>query len=590
MSDHWSAVEEALDRGEWHEALTPLDRARRSEDPRALEWRARAAYAAGNLEACISSWERLHLLRLQLDDPVGAAVAAANAALFLLMDTGLMAPVRGWVSRARRAVAGTPGPTPAHALIAAVLTYERFLSGDADAASRHARDAVELGMVLGLPLPVAFGRVAQARLSVLAGEVAEGLGLLDEVGSTLLSGDVDELATGMLLCEMVCAAQSLGDHERAREWTTIMDAWRGRHGFGTVHGRCRLHRAELLRQSGPGDSAESEALAACEELRPWMRREYGWPLAELGTIRLRRGEHDGAADAFAAAEDHGWTPQPGSALLKLARGDGEAAAGEIARAITEPPSVPSKEHPPIGDLRLVPLLEAQVEIAAACGDAERATAAAEQLAEIARRFPNSGRDAAAALAAARVALLEDDAVLCRDHAQRAVDLYDRAEAVFEASCARAVLSQALARLGEADAAAGVWQAAADPAPTSAEPSRLLRGSDRWQRGGAALRGLGTAANGEQSFDVLVVGEAWRLPLHRYRKVDRFVFPLRSGGCRVGSSLGDESEQRADRHGRVGVSGLDGESLLEPLPHKCADFDVTALGGGAKPVDDRFGQT
>lgn len=509
MSDHWSAVQEALDRGEWHEALVLLDGTRRGEDPRALELRARAAYGAGNLEACISSWERLHLLRLQRDDPGGAAVAAASAALFLLMDTGLMAPVRGWVSRARRAVAGTPGPTPAHALMATVLTYERFLSGDADAASRHARDAIELGMALGLPLPVAFGRVAQARLSILAGEVAEGLGLLDEVGSTLLSGEVDELATGMLLCEMVCAAQGLADHERAREWTTIMDAWRGGHGFGTVHGRCRLHRAELLRQSGPGDSAEAEALAACEELRPWMRREYGWPLAELGTIRLRRGDHAGAADAFAAAEDHGWTPQPGSALLKLARGDGEAAAGEIARAIAEPPSVPSKEHPPIGDLRLAPLLEAQVEIAAACGDAERATAAAERLGEIARRFPNNGRDAGAALAAARVAFLQNDAALSRDHAQRAVDLYDRAEAVFEASCARAVLSQALARLGEADAAEGVWQVASagfarfGPSYWAAAPS-LLTGSTRGERWQSVrvLSGVFTASAGRRTVDLL----------------------------------------------------------------------------------------
>ena len=52
----------------------------------------------------------------------------------------------------------------------------------------------------------------------------------------------------------------------------------------------------MLRRSGPGDLAEAEAVAACEELRPWMRREFGWPLVELGTIRLRRGDLAGAEE------------------------------------------------------------------------------------------------------------------------------------------------------------------------------------------------------------------------------------------------------------------------------------------------------
>ena len=37
-----------------------------------------------------------------------------------------------------------------------------------------------------------------------------------------------------------------------------------------------------------------------------MRREFGWPLAELGNIRLRKGDLAGAEEAFAAA--HAPTP------------------------------------------------------------------------------------------------------------------------------------------------------------------------------------------------------------------------------------------------------------------------------------------
>ncbi|NYF99301.1 hypothetical protein [Janibacter cremeus] len=423
-----------------------------------VELRAQAAYGAGDLEGCVGAWEQLYALRLEHGDPVGAATAATNAALFLLIDTGLMAPVRGWVARAGRALEDIREPSGASAMMAAVLTYERFLSGDREAAARHARVAVDLGSRLGLSLPLAFGRLAQARLTILTGEVAQGLRLLDEVGSTLMSGEVDDLASGMLMCEVICAAQGIGDHERAREWTLIMDEWRGERGFGTIHGRCRLHKAELLRQSGPGSAAEAEALAACAELRPWMRREFGWPLTELGTIRLRRGDITGAMEAFDAADDHGWAPQPGAALLTMAGGDPDAAAREIAGALAAPARVPSKEQPPFGELRLAPLLEAQVEIAALQGDTATAVAASRHLADTARRFPSLGREAALALAIARVELVTGHPERARDRALSAVRLFDQAEETFQSSCARGVLGQALAMLGD-EGAEQMWAAA-----------------------------------------------------------------------------------------------------------------------------------
>ena len=95
---------------------------------------------------------------------------------------------------------------------------------------------------------------------------------------------------------------------------------------GGIHGRCRVHRAELLRMSGPCDAAEAEALRACEELRPWMRREFEWPLAELGTIRLRKGDLAGAEEALLAAHKHAWSPHPSLALLRLEQGDVGAGA------------------------------------------------------------------------------------------------------------------------------------------------------------------------------------------------------------------------------------------------------------------------
>src|SRR5215218_5379971 len=101
---------------------------------------------------------------------------------------------------------------------------------------------------------------------------------------------------------------------------------------------------------------------ACEELRPHLRRELGWPLSELGRIRLHRGNVAGAEDALLAAHRAGWDPQPGLALVRLAQGDTATAAASIRDALEHPLRMPLKERPPNTELQRAPLLEAQVEI------------------------------------------------------------------------------------------------------------------------------------------------------------------------------------------------------------------------------------
>jgi tetratricopeptide (TPR) repeat protein len=263
----------------------------------------------------------------------------------------------------------------------------------------------------------------------------------------------------MMYCELICAAQGLALHDRAREWTETMERWRHGVAFGGINGRCRVHRAELLRISGPGDAAEQEALAACEELRPWMRREFGWPLVELGNIRLCRGDLEGAAEAYAEAHQHAWTPHPGLALLRLAEGDVEAAVALISHAISHPANIPSKERPPFADLTLAPLLEAQVEIVAACGDADTARHASDHLQAIAARYPSPWLAASAALAEARAALAQGDASRAVDRCTVAIATWVEIGAPFEVARARMVLGEAHDQLGNHRLAHLEWEAA-----------------------------------------------------------------------------------------------------------------------------------
>lgn len=458
LDDARSAVESAR----WQVAIECLDAAGdAARTAEGLELRALAEYGAGRFEASVSAWEDLFALLTAEGERDEAARAAAMIALYLMMDTGLMAPVRGWLRRAERLVADRPD-APAHAVVALTRAYERLMCGDMAAAGAEANRAIDLGQRLGVPPAVTIGRVAAARVTIFGGDVEAGLELLDDVAVSLMSGEVDALTTGMMYCELICAAQGLGLHDRATEWTEVMSRWCPDGAIGGIRGRCRVHRAEMLRLRGPCDAAEEEALRACDELRPWMRREFGWPLVELGNIRLRRGDLDGAEEAYLAAHRHAWSPHPGFALVRLEKGDVDAAGDLIAEAIAHPFDVPSKERPPFGDLRLAPLLDAQVEIAYASGDTTTARRGADALADIADSYvTGGGLRAAALLADARAAVLEADFDAAIAASSAAAAAWSTFPAPYEAAVARTVLGDAHARCGQHASARMEWTAARD---------------------------------------------------------------------------------------------------------------------------------
>jgi tetratricopeptide (TPR) repeat protein len=259
---------------------------------------------------------------------------------------------------------------------------------------------------------------------------------------TTVSGDLDPFSTGVVYCELVCALQGLSHYDVAEEWTEAMERWCETNAIGSLRGRCRVHRAEILRLRGSCDEAERQALVACEELRPYLRRELGWPLNELGRIRLHKGDIAGAEEALLAAHRAGWDPQPGLALVRLAQGDAATAAGSIRDALERPLPVPSKERPPNTHLQRAPLLEAQVEIELAAGDLGRARSAADELELIAARFHSKALLASAALARGRMRLADGDAAGAEQSLSEAVRRWNEVGAPYEAAVARMGLAEA----------------------------------------------------------------------------------------------------------------------------------------------------
>jgi tetratricopeptide (TPR) repeat protein len=473
-------AQSAAARGGWQQAFDLLMEA--DADgllvPTALPMLGEVAYAAGRLDVAIEAWERGYAACMQAGDPVAAAGAAVRVAMHLLFDTALMAPVRGWLARAEQLLEGR-GDTSAHAWFAVVRSYERMLTGDLPGARPWAHQAVEVGSNYDAAA-CALGRVAEARLLILDGDVRQGLALLDQAGAAAVSGDLDPLSTGVVYCELVCALQGLAQYDVAEQWTEAMERWCQTNAIGSLHGRCRVHRAEILRLRGSCDEAEGQALMACEELRPLLRRELGWPLNELGRIRLHKGDIPGAADALLAAHRVGWDPQPGLALVWLAQGDAATAAAAIRDALERPVLVPSKERPPNTELQRAPLLEAQVEIEIAAGDIDRARSAADELELVAARFESKALAAGAALARGRVRLADRDAPGAEQSLSEAVRLWNEVGAPYEAALARISLAEAYAASGseqravlERDAARTILDGI-QAAPSMPPPVRVER--------------------------------------------------------------------------------------------------------------------
>ena len=486
---------EAASRGLWARAFALLTEADAAGllGPAELPMLAEVAYAAGHLDVTIDAWERAHAACVAAGDQVAAGGAAVRVAMHLLFDTALMAPVRGWLARAERLLEGQ-GETPAHAWFAVVRNYERMLAGDLVGARVWAQQAIEIGSTCD-PAAFAIGRVATARLLILDGDVREGLAMLDEVGVATVSGDLDPLSTGVVYCELVCALQGLALYDVAEEWTEAMERWSETNAIGSLHGRCRVHRAEILRLRGSCNEAEHQALVACDELRPYLRRELGWPLTELGRIRLHKGDLVGAEEALLAAHGAGWDPQPGLALLRLAQGDTAAAATSIREALDRPARVPSKERPPNNDLQRAPLLAAQVEIEVAAGDLGRARAAADELERVAARFESKALVASAATAQGRVRLAEGDVAGAELAFADAVRFWNEVGAPYEAAIARMGLGDAYDAGGSEHQAAlerqaartildGIEAAPPDPPPApvqapDAEGNVFRREGDYW---------------------------------------------------------------------------------------------------------------
>src|SRR5262245_1094318 len=449
-ADDLALAREALANSAWEEAverLTELDRAGRL-GPEDLEGLADAAWWRGQMDLSIDARERAYAGQRAAGDTARAAGLALRIARDYQHKRSPMSDA--WRKRAERLLEQTP-EAPEHGDLERSRFNAALRRGDYESAARHAQRTMDLGTKFGDANLIALGLHDQGYALVQQGRLDEGFAMLDEATVAAVSGELDPFPTAMIYCGVISSCRDIGDYARAGDWTDAAKRWCERQAISGFPGQCRIYRAEIMRLRGDWLDAEQEVGLACTELADFAPDVAGDGFYELGELRLRMGDLEGADDAFRQAHGLGVDPQPGLALLQLERGDVEAAARSIARAIENTASVRT--------LSLARLYPVQVEVALAAGDSDTARTAAGSLEEIATEFGTPALRAAAATAQGAVQLSDADVGAATRTLRNARDLWQEVDAPYEGARARVLLAEAYQGDGDAAAAELELQAA-----------------------------------------------------------------------------------------------------------------------------------
>jgi class 3 adenylate cyclase len=427
--------------GAWPQAYDLLreDGGRQLTEPDELEMLGEAAWWTGRIDESNDARIRAYGVRLERDEPRGAAVMALKVSREFEHKRSPLADA--WFARAERLLDGREDAVE-YGYLVRHWARKALTRGSYEEALEHADRTIEIGTRHGERNLMALGLHDKGSILVQQGKVDEGLGLLDEATVAAVSGELDSYTTAVVYCGIIAACRDLGDYGRAGDWTEAAKRWCDRQAISGFPGVCRVNRAEIMRLRGSWPDAEEEIHRAVDELHDFAPDVAGLAFYELGELQLRMGELDAAEQAFREAHALGVDPYPGLALLRLARGDTSAAQRGIRRAVENEK----------GRLARARLLTGLVDVELAAGDRERARAAADELEGIAQDFGSAALAGWASAARGAVALADGNADDALDRLDRAVRVFQEIDAPYEAARARILQAQAYQLDGDVDSA------------------------------------------------------------------------------------------------------------------------------------------
>jgi DNA-binding CsgD family transcriptional regulator len=414
-----------------------------------LERLATAAHLLGRDSECEDAWAGAQRA-FQVSGDVERAARSAFWLAFLLLDRGAEARASGWLARARRLL-GAHRESVEQGYLLFPEGLRCFGAGDYTSALDAFHRTGQIAERFGDRDLAALAYHGEGRALLRQGATPEGLALLDEAMVAVTVGDLSPIVAGDVYCGVISACHEIFDIRRAREWTAALARWCASHpDMVSYRGQCLVRRAEILQLQGAWSDALDEACRACEWLSgPPGRPGAGSAFYQRAELHRLRGELAQAEAGYREAGRLGRRPQPGLALLRLARGEVEGAVSMLREALEEARERRARPR----------LLGAAVEAFAQAGDLAAAREAADELSRIARDLSGPFLAAMAAHAGGAVLLAERDAAGALRRLREAWSSWSSLDAPYEAGRAGVLIAAACLQLGDGDTARTELEAA-----------------------------------------------------------------------------------------------------------------------------------
>lgn len=400
------------------------------------------AHLVGHDEHTGRAWEHAHLAHRQAGNVDRAARSAFWLALWLLLQ-GEHAPASGWLGRARALLDECEVDGAGRGYLLVTASMDATAAGDAAHAEALGGEAAEIGRRFDDRDLWALGRLTTGEAVLSSGDVGRGMAILDELMVAATLGELSPIATGIVYCAVIEACMHALDVGRAAEWTDALTRWcADQPGLVPFRGQCLVHRAQVLHARGEWEAAASEAAGADRLLADPPHPARALASYVLGDLHRLRGSFDAAESAYRQANSLGYPPVPGMALLRLAQGRADDAVVGIRRALEE---VVDRAHRPA-------VLAAAVDIYAASGAVDDATAAAAELEALAGDGSPPVLQAMADHSRGTAALAAGDCGAALVALRRACSRWLALDMPYEAARVRVALARACGHLGDRDGA------------------------------------------------------------------------------------------------------------------------------------------
>ncbi|HSJ35096.1 MAG TPA: tetratricopeptide repeat protein [Acidimicrobiia bacterium] len=475
MADALQRGRDAIEAHQWQEAVDAFTAADAQAPLSAgdLHLLADASWWAGDYERAVDSFERAFGAYRSDQDPAHAAQMALWLG-YISFRSRETTVGHSWLAQAEKLLAELP-EEGTHAWLELLKGASALMvDNDITAGFGHIETALEVAERHDNTGAHCLAQSFKGLGLIYSGTWQEGLSFIDMAAAEAMAAGTDLRASSDVYCNTIAACRDVGDFRRAGEWTERAERWMQRQSVRGYPGICRVHRAELKRYHGSWDEAEFEARDACKELERFhLLDAVGFAHNEIGEIRRRRGDYAGAEESFMNAYEYGHMPQPGLALLMLARGEVEEAARTLERVLSQ--EVLDKMLP-----TKAVLLSAMARVALARGDVDTAREALATLQRLSGVYESPALTAATKTTAGMVGLESGDLEKAAAELDAAWRAWREIDFPYEMAEARCLLGKAYAARGDLTGARMEWTAAGatfqrlGAAPGMDEVDSLLR--------------------------------------------------------------------------------------------------------------------